>query len=267
MPKRNERRANEDKVPLSVVFITVGAIFLLTVCAIWVVAPYTVPAPVYAFIEQHIGEPPIFPTLAAVAQLPARPTATPIPADAIVLLPESAPIEGDYPDFFVSAETAVRRQPGAAEPQRILIPRINLDAPVSPISLQTVTDGAETYYQWPVPDEFRAGWHDNSARLGEGSNTVLNGHHNIHGQVFRRLVDLEEGDEIIVEDGVGQVFAYVVIETEIFRERDQPLSVRLENARWINSTADERLTLVTCWPLTDNSHRLVVVARPLNDQQ
>ena len=42
---------------------------------------------------------------------------------------------------------------------------------------------------------------------------------------------------------------------------------RLQNARWIAATADERLTLVTCWPNTTNSHRLIIVAEPVGDMQ
>jgi len=38
--------------------------------------------------------------------------------------------------------------------------------------------------------------------------------------------------------------------------------VRRQNARWIAPTTDERLTLVTCWPYTGNSHRLIIVAKP-----
>jgi sortase (surface protein transpeptidase) len=44
---------------------------------------------------------------------------------------------------------------------------------------------------------------------------------------------------------------------------DQPLSVRLDNAAWRDTTPDERLTLVTCWPAWDNSQRLIIVAYPL----
>ena len=240
----------------------------MTVCTVWLIAPYTMPAPLYAVVERQMSQPGILPTIAAVAQMPPFPTVTPVPAEQVVLLPESAVEENPYPDYFVSAETAVRRQPGVNEPQRILIPSINLNAPVSPISLEAINSAnGESYYQWPVPNEFRAGWHDNSARLGQPGNTVLNGHHNIYGQVFRSLIDLNEGDEIMIQDGTGQQFTYRVTETEIFLERDQPLEVRLENARWINPTDDERLTLVTCWPFTDNSHRLVVVAHPVTGEE
>ena len=37
----------------------------------------------------------------------------------------------------------------------------------------------------------------------------------------------------------------------------------MENAAWIMPSEDERLTLVTCWPYTSNTHRLIIVARPV----
>ncbi len=49
----------------------------------------------------------------------------------------------------------------------------------------------------------------------------------------------------------------------ILPERDQPLSVRLANAQWIEPSTDERLTLITCWPKDNNTHRLIIVAVPI----
>lgn len=49
----------------------------------------------------------------------------------------------------------------------------------------------------------------------------------------------------------------------ILPERDADLQTRLENARWIQPSQDERLTLVTCWPANSNTHRLIIVARPV----
>jgi sortase A len=49
------------------------------------------------------------------------------------------------------------------------------------------------------------------------------------------------------------------------QERWQTTEERLENARWIQPSADERVTLVTCWPRFGNSHRLIVVAAPAPD--
>jgi LPXTG-site transpeptidase (sortase) family protein len=48
------------------------------------------------------------------------------------------------------------------------------------------------------------------------------------------------------------------------REAGESSKTRMENASWIGESNDERLTLVTCWPYESNTHRLIVVARPVN---
>jgi sortase A len=114
---------------------------------------------------------------------------------------------------------------------------------------------------WNVPNRFAAGWLNTSAPAGERGNTVLDGHHNIAGEVFRYVVDLKRGDTIQLWVG-NQPREYVVSLRKILPEKGQPLEVRLDNAKWIQPTSDERLTLVTCWPYTNNTHRLIVVALP-----
>jgi sortase A len=119
-------------------------------------------------------------------------------------------------------------------------------------------DGVETSI-WDVPDD-AAGWHQNSALPGQGGNVVLSGHHNLGAEVFRYLVDLKKGDEIILQAD-GRDYRYMVADHFILPERDISTEQRQQNAQWIMPTADERLTLVTCWPYNDNSHRLIVVAK------
>jgi LPXTG-site transpeptidase (sortase) family protein len=53
------------------------------------------------------------------------------------------------------------------------------------------------------------------------------------------------------------------VERVIFPERFARLEQRVENARWILPSEDERLTLITCWPYESNTHRLVLVAKPV----
>jgi sortase A len=101
--------------------------------------------------------------------------------------------------------------------------------------------------------------------LGIPGNTVLNGHHNIKGEVFRDLYRVQVGDEIDVFSG-DQEFKYVVVYTAVLPERNQPLDVRLANAEWIQPTEDERITLITCWPHESNTHRVVVVAVPMRTE-
>ena len=147
-------------------------------------------------------------------------------------------------------------------PRRIWIPAIQLYAPVLPMELELVEiDGVE-YDQWKAPDEPAAGWHASSAPLGKPGNTVLNGHHNIYGEVFRDLVDLKEGDEIILYSD-NLAYRYAVVERVIFPERFAKPEQRVQNAELILPSQDERLTLITCWPYESNTHRLVLIAKPI----
>ncbi len=260
MSIRSDQGSEEEIVPLSIVFITIGTIILLTVMAIWIVAPSTMPTKLYniavSFLPEGVLQ--VLPTPATLAFIPTR-----VPDQAsLALLPETPLDDKELPSHFASLSEITRDEPLAGQPTRIVIPEIGLDAPVVEIGLEAVVSNGQTFYQWQVPNSYEAGWHTNSARLGQPGNIVFNGHHNIYGEVFGDLVDLNIGDKIILYD-VEQAYTYQVSQTEIFLERGESLSVRLENAKWIGPTGDNRITLVTCWPKTDNSHRLVIVAQPV----
>jgi LPXTG-site transpeptidase (sortase) family protein len=152
--------------------------------------------------------------------------------------------------------------PLPAIPKRLIIAKIDLDAPITPVKARKVKVGEAIFGQWLAPDEFAVGWPTETAMLGQVGNTVLIGHHNVHGKVFERLHELEAGDLIVVEGG-SRRFSYQVVNVMILPERDADLQTRLENARWIQPSQDERLTLVTCWPANSNTHRLIIVARPI----
>jgi sortase A len=150
----------------------------------------------------------------------------------------------------------------ASQPQRIVLPSIGVDTDVVKVGWQSVTQAdGQTASQWEVAD-FAAGWHKNSALPGQTGNIVLSGHNNIQGAVFRKLYELQPGDIAKVWAG-GQEFDYQVEEVMILEETNAPLEQRQENARWIAPFDDERLTLVSCWPETSNTHRVVVVAKPV----
>jgi sortase A len=186
------------------------------------------------------------------ASLPTTPTAVPpTSTPGPVLSPTQGP---------TSPAPFTRPAPATAPPDRIVASTIGLDAPVVPIGWKTVEENGQTVTEWEVADH-AGGWHKTSAYPGNVGNTVISGHHNIRGEVFRYVVNLEPGD--IIDLYVGQtVYRYMVTEKYILREKGMPPEVRQENARWIASTDDERLTLVTCWPYTNNTHRVVVVAKP-----
>ena len=148
-------------------------------------------------------------------------------------------------------------------PTRLVIPAIGLDAPVDPVGWHVETDNGRPANVWDAPDYFAAGWLKTSAPLGMPGNTVLDGHNNIEGQVFRSLANIQIGDTITVYT-TSQGHVYRVSQKLILKEIGQPLEVRLANAQYISPMADERLTLVTCWPPTGNSHRLIIVAQPVS---
>jgi sortase A len=108
---------------------------------------------------------------------------------------------------------------------------------------------------------YAAGWHETSAPLGAPGNTILNGHNTTNGEVFRDLYTLEAGDTITVYAGDAP-YTYTVTEILILPEGGQPMEVRLENARYILPTDDERLTLVTCHPYGSLRNRLILIAHP-----
>lgn len=181
----------------------------------------------------------------------------------------TATTKEDEPDTDKEPTPRVVAKPNATTtlppeyiPDRIKIPSINLDAPITPVHQKEITVNEDTFLQWVAPNYFAAGWHDTSASLGVSGNTVLNGHHNLAGEVFRDIHTLEVGNQIILYSG-EQAFLYQVASTMILKERFQPVEVRLDNARWILHSNDERLTLITCWPYESNTHRVVVVALPV----
>jgi sortase A len=143
----------------------------------------------------------------------------------------------------------------------LFIPAIHLEAPIIPVGLTHHQVNGQTATTWTVPDHFAAGWHDGSALPGQGGNTVLNGHQDVHGAVFQNLDQLAAGDEILVYAG-DVAYRYRVAEKHLVAEEGQPSAVRARNVRWILPTRDERLTLVTCAPAPHSDHRLIVVAHP-----
>jgi sortase A len=154
--------------------------------------------------------------------------------------------------------------PADKPPTRVVAPAIKMDVKVVPMGWELVERNDALISEWVVPEN-AAGWHLNSALPGHNENVVLSGHHNIKGKVFRYVVDLNPGDEVTLYVG-DTPYNYYVVEKYILKEAGMPLSTRKKNAQWIMPSGDERLTLVTCWPYEwpGNSHRVIVVARPLS---
>lgn len=197
---------------------------------------------------------PASPTIAPVVDTAQPPAVLPAPGT------ESAPTPA--PANAATPSAALTPPPAAGQPNRVVIPKIALDAPIVDVGWQIVERGQQRFTEWQTADN-AVGHHINSAQPGEAGNVVLSGHHNTKGEVFRRISEQElaMGDAIYLYDARGQRFTYQVTEvTPPLLEVGATEEQRLANARYIQPTTDARVTLVTCWPYWTNTHRVVVVA-------
>ena len=150
--------------------------------------------------------------------------------------------------------------PSTIQPGRLVVPAINLDSIVKEVRWSTAERDGQPVSLWNVAD-YAVGFHFNSALPGAVGNTVMAGHNNIRGQIFRNLNDLKIGDEAFVFAG-AQAYRYVVAEKYLVKEAGATLEQRVQNAGFIATTNDMRLTLISCWPYTSNTHRVIIVAKP-----
>ncbi len=201
--------------------------------------------------------------------VPSPQASIPTPADAVAssvtpgaaLLPSFAPTAPPY-DAAPPPPPTVTPRPAARPITRILIPSIGVDATVVPTGWEMADVGGSPQPIWSVPAAPLAGWHEESAGIGVPGNIVISGHNWPQDGVFRDLYRVQPGERVVLYSG-RTPFVYEVTQVLMLREADQPLEVRQANARYIQPTTDERLTLVTCHPYGSIENRLVVIARPV----
>ena len=147
-----------------------------------------------------------------------------------------------------------------APPTRITAPSIGLDAPVEVVGIiERYVDGV-LQREWGVVDN-AAAFHEGMAWPGEVGNTVLSGHNNIGGEVFKDLHQLVVGDEVFLWVG-NSPYRYEVTASFRVPIKDASADMLAANLQWIQATDDQRLTLITCWPPWSNTHRTIVLAAP-----
>jgi LPXTG-site transpeptidase (sortase) family protein len=90
-----------------------------------------------------------------------------------------------------------------------------------------------------------------SARLGQVGLTLMSGHDDIYGSIFRYLGRMKRGDVITVTQG-GHTYHYVVRSVQ---------TVTPENVSMLNATRTvPTLALISCTPYWVDTHRVVVIA-------
>jgi LPXTG-site transpeptidase (sortase) family protein len=132
----------------------------------------------------------------------------------------------------------------AVRPTRVVIPRIEVDAPVS--------EAGFSLGEWDVPRYTAAHYWPVAAYPGTQGNTIIAGHAGYKDTLFYHLPKIVPGDEILVYVG-DQPHRYIARE----------VLTLLPDQTWVMlPTSTETLTLITCVPLRVYSHRLVVRAEP-----
>lgn len=124
-------------------------------------------------------------------------------------------------------------------PVRMVIDKIAVDAEIEPVGLT-----AEGMMDDPDTNE-GVGWYDKSARLHTGKLAMLfDGHYGIgqEAAVFRRLVELKQGDIITVHGNNGSEVEFRVVETE----RQYTDDVDMEKALYPYREGVQSLTIITC---------------------
>lgn len=199
--------------------------------------------------------PPIAPTTIELLSTPTLPPTLPSPTSKRARPSITAQAVSPKPDLLPNGARYGERKPNI--PSRIV--RIASD------DIQLDTPVYEVYAPkgiWEVAD-YAGGHHYDSMNPGGGGNIVVSGHNNWRGEVFRYLEFLKLGNTINVWTLDGKKYTYKVRELKKLKETGVSMAQRLENAKVMDPTSSEQLTLITCWPYKTFTHRLIVIADPV----
>ena len=184
---------------------------------------------------------------------PPRPSSTPTPTQAPAPTPTPT-VEMPSDILFANLGTHMPSEsalpsPPRLPPERILIPRVGIDAKIVPVDTKFDKDGN---WVWETA-AFAVGHHRGTANPGQRGNIVLSGHISSpnEGAVFKRLPEVAVGDGVILRTA-EQDYLYRVVSTVV---------VEPTNLEAVKPTPDETLTLITCVPDGVYTHRLVVTAK------
>jgi len=184
-----------------------------------------------------------------------QPTLSPTPLITAVVLPSghtpptspggAQPNEAEIPEHLRPLVQSLANlpipTPGPEQAIRLQIPAIGVDAPV------VQGDG------W---DQLKkgVGQHIGSDNPGQAGNVVLSGHDDIFGEIFRDLINLQPGDQVILYTAQHQ-YIYVVTGSQIV----EPIQVEVMAA-----TSDPTVTLISCYPYLIDNKRIIVSAKLQN---
>lgn len=141
-----------------------------------------------------------------------------------------------------------------AEPQTLVIPKLNITAAVESV-------GEDSSGKMAVPEKVEdVGWYNLGYKPGEKGSAVMAGHlDDVTGApaVFYYLGQLQAGDEVIVTDKNGKTYTFEVTDVQSYAFDSVPLQ------QVFASNDKPRLNLITCTGIWNQgsrnySNRLVV---------
>ncbi len=164
--------------------------------------------------------------------------------------PEAVQPEVEIPDEEIKQETEEEKVEDVKEEKSpvekylegkeisgiIEIPKLNVKSAI----LEGTDDRALKY---------TVGHYPKTANPGEKGNCVLLGHRNyVYGHFFRRIDELEPGDQVILKKD-AETYTYIVTESFVVNPEDV----------WVlDSTEDATVTMITCTPMITYTDRLIV---------
>jgi sortase A len=146
-------------------------------------------------------------------------------------------------------------------PIKIEMPRIGINTGVVPVGWEMIPgkEGQDSS-RWKVA-EYAAGHHEGTANPGQIGNVVISGHVDWKGEVFKNLHEAKRGDEVHIYTD-DREYLYIVQDIVLVKEDGVSDEQKRENARYMDPTPDQTLTLITCFPYGIDDHRLIVIAKP-----
>lgn len=149
---------------------------------------------------------------------------------------------------------------------RIIIPRINENIPIVRISSESLVRRDWGAMEAEMQDALKDGvvHYPGTSLPGQDGNSVITGHSSYFPwdpgrfkDVFALLHNVVQGDKIVVF-WEQQKYVYEVEEIKVVLPQDIEV---------LKQTPEDRLTLITCTPVGTNLKRLIVVAKPITEDQ
>ena len=139
-----------------------------------------------------------------------------------------------------------------AHPPRQLIHNIDIIGVLSIESIDLILPVADNIQEETL--RIAVGRVPQTAQIGEVGNAVIVGHRNFtFGQMFNRLDEVNINDIIIFTDIYGKHKYFRVFETAVINIGDQ--------ITFIQPINNSIITLYTCTPIREQTHRLIVRAK------